>query len=440
MKVSVEQSGRASASQLDMETAVSGVAPQGGMALHFSRYPSPTPRVLEVEVELFPPNDGAAATVLVLEQPGTTDATIVDATSPRRRAGRQRRAGWHARARCVPDVGRRPRGGARPERPAVAPRRQLHPSWPLRLPRRRRRRRRPLRRRGAQGRGQRRRHRRQVPRQLAAARAPPSPDDIATSASATPPPPTAPPAASPGGRRRMRVRRHHRQARRGAPLAGQASPLCDLLVRRGARPAEDDSTTEYIVPAAADGAYAVSIADRAPGTATTCGTLLRESGADGAGEPLPASVSVAGTAGGGGGALTTLEPVTDGAVTEWTEDCGGGAVCSHAIVANQTHTFALDAVPGRQVLEVEVVTDGTEPGWLSLAIAPEGNRSAGNCLIDSSFAAPPEAAPPDWPLGGKYRLWRARARAAPLGSHRACERRDAGLRRVRALPQVAALG
>ena len=32
---SVEQSGRASASQLDMETAVSGVAPQGGMALHF---------------------------------------------------------------------------------------------------------------------------------------------------------------------------------------------------------------------------------------------------------------------------------------------------------------------------------------------------------------------------------------------------------------------
>ena len=38
-------------------------------------------RVLEVEVELLPPNDGAAATVLVLEQPGTTDATVVDATS-----------------------------------------------------------------------------------------------------------------------------------------------------------------------------------------------------------------------------------------------------------------------------------------------------------------------------------------------------------------------
>ena len=61
-------------------------------------------------------------------------------------------------------------------------------------------------------------------------------------------------------------------------------------------------------------------------------------------------------------------------------------------------------MPGRQVLEVEVVTDGTEPGWLSLAIAPEGNKSAGNCLVDPSFAAPPEAAPPDWPLGGKYRL------------------------------------
>ena len=35
----------------------------------------------EVEVELLPPNDGAAATVLVLEQPGTTAATVVDATS-----------------------------------------------------------------------------------------------------------------------------------------------------------------------------------------------------------------------------------------------------------------------------------------------------------------------------------------------------------------------
>ena len=146
-------------------------------------------------------------------------------------------------------------------------------------------------------------------------------------------------------------------------------------VRRGACPAEDDSTTEYIVPAAADGAYAVSIADCAAegdGDDVWYVGLRGDSGVDGAGEPLPASVSVVGSAGGGGGALTTLEPVTDGAVTEWTEDCGGGAVCSHAIVANQTHTFALDAVPGRQVLEVEVVTDGTEPGWLSLAIAPEG--------------------------------------------------------------------
>ena len=82
MSASVEQSGRASASQLDMETAVSGVAPQGGMALHFLEIPvADAARVLEVEVELLPPNDGAAATVLVLEQPGTTDATVVDATS-----------------------------------------------------------------------------------------------------------------------------------------------------------------------------------------------------------------------------------------------------------------------------------------------------------------------------------------------------------------------
>ena len=59
-------------------------------------------------------------------------------------------------------------------------------------------------------------------------------------------------------------------------------------------------------------------------------------------------------------------------------------------------------MPGRQVLEVEVVTDGTEPGWL-VAIAPRATDPPATA-DRPSFAAPPEAAPPDWPLGGKYRL------------------------------------